>query len=171
VMLFWYVENATAVFLNGDPQPMSGTMSVLVQQDYNYQLQAIGLDGEPYPHYVKVTVSGQPEPLAEGIDLSVFCTVTVTEGKTVAIHVEVINRGDLKAEGALFAWYGVETSGVMDKQATVTIGAGKKWTKDYTFTYASAGAKEWVASISTQPLDADLDRDNNSARGTVTISQ
>ena len=133
------------------------------------QLEVLGWDDQSYPHYVHITVSDEGSPAPNGADLAVEAQVVPQGGKKVAIHIEVHNVGDVEAAGTILSWYGVKSSGFVDKQTVISVAAGGTYSVDWTFTCGTAGAKGWAATASAQPPDSDINHRNDRVGGSVTV--
>lgn len=166
VLMEWSVENAAAVFLNDSPEPFEGSMQVMVEQSYNYQLEVIGLDGLPYPHYVRITVTDDTDET----DLVITATVTNLGDTDVTVHVQVRNAGSADAQALKIRWYAHEQSGVVDKQTGCTILAGETFSIDWMFRYEAIGNMHWMATIDEEENMPDPNRSNNTVRGTVQVT-
>ena len=168
VIMEWQVTDASAVYLNQTPQPLSGTANATIQEGFNYELEVIGLDGLPYSYYVNITVTDDDR--ADETDLVITCTVTDLGDTDVAVHVQVRNTGSADAQALKLRWYAHEQSGVVDEQTGCTILAGGSFSIDWIFRYDAHGTMHWMATIDEEENMPDPNRANNRVTGAVQVA-
>jgi hypothetical protein len=168
----WSVQDAMAVFLDGAPQPLSGSLNVAAGDvvDHTYQLEVLAFDGRTLTYQLAVTSEERHQSDAHGPDLTISCQVEVVAGTQVRVSITLHNNGGQDTQ-ATFRWYAHAQSGQVNMSETYGVSSGGQKGIGFTYDYGQSGTMHWKATVATAPEGLDVNTSNNSVTGTVTVQK